>query len=82
MPNNDTFGQEDEWYCLHGPKMKPEEAAVLTKLQCKIIKNRINELKELRDKEEKGSIIRKQANFNYVGLLWKYEEMIKLIKAN
>lgn len=82
MKNNETFNHEDEWYCLCGPKLTIDESSCVSEMQWKIIKNKIKDARFLFEKEEIGGVFRKQANFKYVGLLWKYEELIKRMKKN
>ncbi len=77
--NNETFNHEDEWFCLYGPKITKDEALATSDLQWKVIKNKISEVREFYESQESG-IMKKQAKFKYFGLLWKYEELIKIMK--
>ena len=80
MDNNNFFTHEDEWFLLYGAPLTKKEAESFSKLQWRLTKEIIQKEKEKMNLAEKGGVFWKDFRFKYYGLLWKYQELIKLNK--
>lgn len=81
MPkNNETFDDTDEWYLMYGPQITTEEAASISILDWRTIKPTIQAARQRMEAENKGGILWKEARHEYLGILWKYQEVIKKFK--
>lgn len=78
---NDTFGIQDEWYLQHGPQLTPEEATTITDLSYRLIKKDIREAKQKIATFPENGFDWKEARLAHQGLLWKYQNVIKLFNS-